>query len=204
MQGHALTVATTKQTAWYFHGLMAVELSQVTLRTPYIDNDLIRTLYCAPASALSNNDLRVQLIEDGDPKLRRIRSDLGFAGTGGKLAGEASQLIHRLTMRAEYAIEHGDPRWLTRLDRTLLGRTLERNFVGLHKFAHFGLWYRQSLAGYIREMLLDSRTLSRPYLNRSGVEAIVKQHLAGEVTCTPVIHKLLNLEYIHRLFIDGQ
>jgi len=146
----------------------------------------------------------VQLIEDDDPKLRRIRSDLGFAGTGGKLAGEASQLIHRLTMRAEYALEHGDPRWLTRLDSTLLGRVLEKNFVGLHKFAHFGLWYRQSLAGYIRDMLLDSRTLSRPYLNRGAVEAMVKQHLSGESTCTPVIHKLLNLEYIHRLFLDAQ
>ena len=204
MQGHALTVATTRQTAWHFHGLMAVELSQVTLRTPYIDNDLIKTLYRAPASTLVNNDLRVQLIEDGDPKLRRIRSDLGFAGTGGKLAGEASQLIHRLTMRAEYALEHDDPRWLTKVDRTLLGRTLEKQFVGLHKFAHFGLWYRQSLAGYIREMLLDSRTLSRPYLNRNAVETMVKQHLSGEATCTPAIHKLLNLEYIHRLFIDSQ
>ena len=204
MQGHALTVATTKQTSWYFHGLMAVELSQVTLRTPYIDNDLIEILYRAPASTLANNDLRVQLIEDGDPKLRRIRSDLGFAGSGGKLVGEASQLMHRLTMRAEYALEHGDPRWLTKLDGSLLGRTLEKNFVGLHKFAHFGLWYRQSLAGYIREMLLDSRTLSRPYLNRSAVEALVKQHLSGESTCTPIIHKLLNLEYIHRLFVDAQ
>ena len=204
MQGHALTVATTQQTAWHFHGLMAVELSQVTLRTPYIDNDLIQILYRAPHSTLTSNDLRVQLIEDGDPKLRRIRSDLGFAGTGGKLAGEASQLIHRLTMRAEYALEHGDPRWLTRLDSTLLGRVLEKNFVGLHKFAHFGLWYRQSLAGYIRDMLLDSRTLSRPYLNRGAVEAMVKQHLSGESTCTPVIHKLLNLEYIHRLFLDAQ
>ena len=44
---------------WYFHGLMSVELSQVSLRTPYMDNDLVKTLYRAPASALANNDLRV-------------------------------------------------------------------------------------------------------------------------------------------------
>ena len=203
MQGHALTNATTRQTAWFFHGLMAVELSQVTLRTPYIDNDLIRILYSAPPSTLANNDLRVQLIEDGDPKLRRIRSDLGFAGRPGKIAGEASQMIHRLTMRAEYAFEFGNPRWLTNLDRNLLGRTLERQFVGLHKFTHFGLWYRNSLAEYIREMLLDSRTLSRPYLNKRAVETMVERHVKGEITCTPSIHKILNLEYIHRLFIDA-
>jgi asparagine synthase (glutamine-hydrolysing) len=203
MLGHALTTATTKQTSWYYHGLMAVELSQVTLRTPFIDNDLIRILYRAPASTLANNDLRVQLIEDGDPKLRRIRTDLGFAGKPGKIAGEASQMMHRLTMRAEYAFEFGDPRWLTKLDRSLLGRSLEKQFLGLHKFAHFGLWYRNELAGYVREMLLDPRTLARPYLNRNAVEAMVDRHLKGEVTNTPSIHKILNLEHIHRLFIDA-
>lgn len=203
MDGHALTTATTKQTAWFYHGLMAVELSQVTLRTPFIDNDLIRLLYRAPASTLTNNDLRVQLIEDGDPKLRRIRTDLGFAGRPGKIAGEASQMLHRLTMRAEYAFEFGDPRWLAKLDRSLLGRSLERQFLGLHKFAHFGLWYRNELSSYVREMLLDPRTLSRPYLNRNAVEEMVDRHLKGEVTNTPSIHKILNLEHIHRLFIDA-
>src|SRR5260370_10447783 len=111
---------------------MGVELRQVRVRPPYIDNVLTRTLYSAPRSTLDNNDLRVQLIEDGDPKLRRIRSDLGFAGRPGKIVGEASQVGHRLTMRAEYAFEFGNPRWLTNLDRHLLGRKLEREFVGLH------------------------------------------------------------------------
>jgi hypothetical protein len=35
------------------------------------------------------------------------------------------------------------------------------------------------------------------------VEAMVERHLKGELTCTPSIHKILNLEYIHRLFIDA-
>ena len=51
-------------------------------------------------------------------------------------------------------------------------------------------------------MLLDPLTLSRPYLNRKSVEAIVQGHLSGGRNYTTEIHKLLSLELLHRLFID--
>ena len=79
---------------------------------------------------------------------------------------------------------------------------LERFFLGRHKFYHFRVWYRDTLSGYIREMLLDPRTLSRPYLDRKQVERIVQGHLKGGRNYTTAIHKVLTLELIHRLFID--
>jgi asparagine synthase (glutamine-hydrolysing) len=106
-------------------------------------------------------------------------------------------------MRAEWAIEYADPPWVARLDRSLFGGRLESTFVGLHKFTHFSLWYRGVLSGYVREMLLDPRTLARPYLNARNVEALVESHVKGEANHTPTIHKLLGLEYLHRLFIDA-
>jgi asparagine synthase (glutamine-hydrolysing) len=51
-------------------------------------------------------------------------------------------------------------------------------------------------------MLLDRRTLSRPYLEPKGVEQIVAGHLKGDRNYTTAIHKLLTLELIHRLFLD--
>jgi asparagine synthase (glutamine-hydrolysing) len=53
-------------------------------------------------------------------------------------------------------------------------------------------------------MLLDSRTLSRPYLERKGVEAAVFGHLKGDRNYTTDIHKLLSLELLHRLFLDAR
>src|ERR1035438_7379478 len=79
---------------------------------------------------------------------------------------------------------------------------LERLFLGRHKFSHFRVWYRDALANYIREMLLDSRTLSRPYLERDVLESIVKGHLKGNHNYTAAIHKILTLEHLHRIFID--
>jgi len=43
-------------------------------------------------------------------------------------------------------------------------------------------------------MLLDARTLSRPYLERSGVESIVRGHVSGDRNYTAEIHKVLTLE----------
>ena len=51
-------------------------------------------------------------------------------------------------------------------------------------------------------MLLDSRTLSRPYLQRDVLERLVKEHLKGNRNHTTTIHKILTLEHLHRLFID--
>jgi asparagine synthase (glutamine-hydrolysing) len=53
-------------------------------------------------------------------------------------------------------------------------------------------------------MLLDSRTLSRPYLERKGVEAIVRGHTKGNYNYTSEIHRVLTLELVHRLFLDPQ
>lgn len=200
--GHALTVATTRQTSWYFSALLSLELSQVAMRTPYLDNDLVRAVYRAPTSVLGNNDLRVRLIEDGDPSLGRIRTDLGFAGRGGRLLGGLSAKLQRFTMRMEYAFEFGDPPWLAQIDRRLSGGQFERAFTGRHRFSHFGMWYRGPLAEYVREMLLDARTLSRPYLNSEAVKTVVQNHLEGTQNHTRTIHNILSLEHIHRLFID--
>ena len=51
-------------------------------------------------------------------------------------------------------------------------------------------------------MLLDSHTLARPYLEPSGVEAVVLGHLKGDRNYTSEIHKMLTLELLHRLFFD--
>jgi asparagine synthase (glutamine-hydrolysing) len=52
-------------------------------------------------------------------------------------------------------------------------------------------------------MLLDARTLSRPYLDRSGLETMVRGHLKGDRNYTAEIHKVLTLELLHRLFLDS-
>ena len=78
----------------------------------------------------------------------------------------------------------------------------EKMFLGRHKFAHFRIWYRDELSDYIRLILLDERTLNRPYLNRKSVEKIVYGHTKGFCNYTTSISQILTLELIHRLLIE--
>ena len=76
------------------------------------------------------------------------------------------------TFKAEYAYDYGMPQPVARIDHAFSRLHLERLFLGRHKFYHFRVWYRDALANYVREMLLDSRSLARPSLERKRVEEI--------------------------------
>ncbi len=202
VQGHPLSFAVFRQAPWHHYGLLALEETQVSLRSPYLDNNFVRTVYRAPQASLTSNDVSLRLIADGDSNLRRIRTDRGFAGNGGYLHRKASQRLLEFLAKAEYAYDYGMPQWATRTDHAFSSLHLERLFLGRHKFAHFRVWYRDALSDYVRQMLLDPRTLKRPYLNRTAVEDVVRGHLAGVKNYTTEIHQLLTLELVHRQFLD--
>jgi asparagine synthase (glutamine-hydrolysing) len=96
----------------------------------------------------------------------------------------------------------GMPQWVAKVDHSVSSLKLERLFLGRHKVFHFRTWYRDALARYVREMLLDPLSLSRPYIERKRLEEVVRGHLKGDRNYTTEIHKVLTLEILHRLFLD--
>jgi asparagine synthase (glutamine-hydrolysing) len=203
LQVHPLSFAVFRQAPWHHYGLLALEQTQLSLRSPYLDNDFVRTVFRAPESACVNNDVCLRLIADGDAALRQIRTDRGLAGGPGRLSSAAVRNLQEFTFKAEYAYDYGMPQWVAQIDHFFSPFHLERLFLGRHKFAHYRVWYRDALSGYVREMLLDQKTLSRPYLDRKSVEFIVNGHLQGNRNYTNEIHSLLTLELVHRLFLDA-
>jgi asparagine synthase (glutamine-hydrolysing) len=199
---HPLVFAAFRQAPWHHHGLLALEQTQLTMRSPYLDNNVVRTLFRAPEAVTKNNDLRIQLIGDGNTALREIRTDMGFAGRGEQFPGSILRHYQTLTFKADYAYNHGMPQWMARIDHMLAPLHLERLFLGWHKYYHFRVWYRDGLASYLRELLLDARTLSRPYWQKNNLEAMVKHHIRGDRNYTNEIHKVLSLELVHRQFLD--
>ena len=198
---HPLSFAAFRQAPWHHHGLLALEQTQLSMRSPYLDRDFVRTLFRAPTAVMQSNNLRLRLISDGSRQLRSIRTDMGYAGRDSSFSAIIRQ-YHTFTFKAEYAYDHGMPNAVAQVDHLLSPLHLERMFLGRHKYYHFRVWYRDALSDYVREMLLDPRTLSRPYWQKNTVEGMVRHHIKGDRNFTYEIHKTLTLEIMHRLFID--
>jgi asparagine synthase (glutamine-hydrolysing) len=203
-QQHPVTFAAFRQSPWYHHGILALEQSQLTVRSPFMDNDFVRTVYRAPKEDAANGDVRLRLIKDGSADLGRIPSDRGVGGNGGRLTSALARASQEFTFKAEYAYDYGMPHSVARVDHFLSRLHLERLFLGRHKLLHFRLWYRDQLSDYVRQILLDPKTLARPYLEKKAVEAVVEGHLKGSRNSTTAIHRLLSLELMQRLFLDGR
>lgn len=209
IQGHAVSFTAFRQAPWYQYGLLALEQTQLSLRSPFLDNDVVRAAFRAPSSSIVKNDIFEdnddcgRLIADGSTELYKIPTDRGLGGAGGWTSAFARAFLE-VTFKAEYAYDYGMPQSLAKLDHAVSWLHLERLFLGRHKFCHFRVWYRDQLSSYVREILLDDRALGRPYLQRKVVEALVNDHLKGTRNYTTEIHRLLTLELQQRLFIDQQ
>jgi asparagine synthase (glutamine-hydrolysing) len=203
LHGHPVSFAAFQQAPWCLYGVLALEQTQLSMRSPFLDNDFVKTVYRASSSDLASNQVSLRLVADGNRALAAIPTDRGLGGDWGQASGAVSRRLLELQFKAEYAYDMGMPQWLAQIDHALSPFHTERLFLGRHKPFHFRVWYRDILAGYLQEVLLDERALSRPYVERKGLAAMVRGHVKGDRNYTTEIHKVLTLELLHRLLLDS-
>ena len=65
-----------------------------------------------------------------------------------------------------------------------------------------GEWFRQALAGFCRDILLNGRLESRGIVEITVVEGMIQAHIAGTANYTRQLRALVSLEIWYRLFVD--
>lgn len=198
---HPTSFVAFRQSPWNHYGVLGLEQTQVAIRSPFLDNDVVKTAYRAPGpdTIAANEKVRARLIREGNPALAKIRTDRGSGGLNSAL----THLYLEFFFKAEYAYDMGMPQWMARIDHMFAPLHLERLWLGRHKPFHFRVWYRDNLRDYVRQILLDDRALARPYVSRAGVERVVNGHVRGDENHTDEIHRLLSLELAHRLLVES-
>ena len=202
LQGHPLSFVAFKQVPWHHFSRLSLELSQLTLRSPYLDNDLVALAYRAPSDPTLNRDMQLRLIAEGNAALGKIGTDRDLLYRPFPLITKVKHLYQEFMAKAEYAYDYGMPQWLSKLDHGIKQLHAERLFLGRQKFVHYRIWYRDQLSDYVKEVLLDPRTKNRPYLDGPRLEEMVLTHIKGTGNYTLEIHRLLTTELIQRQFID--
>ena len=158
-------------------------------------------MYRAP-SETACNDTFLRLVAEGNPALSRVATDRGIIHHPFPGMGCARRLCQNITFKADYAFDSGMPQWLARCNQAFAPLRLERLFLGRHRFYHFRVWFRDELAGYLREVILDAKTRRRPHFRGNYLEGLLKDHLSGKRNYTTEIQKALTLELIQRQLLE--
>jgi asparagine synthase (glutamine-hydrolysing) len=191
-----LSFIAFKQVPWHHHARFAAERSQLTPRSPFLDNELVALAYRAPRELEGSPQPLLELITRGNPALDTVRTDRNLRARQTPM-GKMRHAWQEFTAKAEYAYDYGMPRWLARADSMLKPLHVERLFLGRHKFYHFRVWYRDPLAATLRD-----GDFARPLAcYREGIPAqLIREHTSGARNWTLELHKLLTVQLIDRHF----
>jgi asparagine synthase (glutamine-hydrolysing) len=199
----AVTFALFNQAPLQGYGRLAIERSQVILRTPFMDNDLVKLVYQAPPRLLVDSGLSIAIVSRYKPNLLKIPTDRGLLCDSTTLRGFTRRLHRKALIKAEYWSSRGMPNWLAAISCYGLGRFLEKSFLGRDKFQHFHLWTKKHLDGYIADVLLQEGGDLREFFNRRQVERMLHEHVVGRKNYLDEIDKLLTLTLAHRNLKGG-
>lgn len=201
-QERPLSFVAFKQVPWHHYSRLSLERSQIVLRSPYLDNDIVELAYQTPPEIAKSNATLLRLIAGCNLALGRIGTDRCVFSKPIPVVTGVRHQLQEFTFKAEYAYDYGMPHWLAAIDSFLAPFHLERIFLGRHKFHHFRVWYRDALSSYLKEILLDPRTTARPYFRGKRLEEMVKQHTRGTRNHSLEFHRILTSELIQRQLIE--
>jgi asparagine synthase (glutamine-hydrolysing) len=201
--GHPVTFAAFKEIPCNLFGTVMACRSQLTFRTPYLDNDLIALAYRAPVSMRRSPVPALRVVKNNSQSLSEIPTDMGYLGKASGLPAWWGRVYSRLTFKLDYLNNEGWPHRLSVIE-PLLGRFAARaNIVGLHKHLHYRSWFRHELAQYVNNILTDPRIRNMPFWDSRFVRQIGVDHTCGRENYAPEINAVLTLEAVERLLFRG-
>jgi asparagine synthase (glutamine-hydrolysing) len=199
---HPVTFAAFQEVPRNLFGLLAAGRSQVTFRTPYLDNDLVELAYRVPTLLRRSSSPALHLIEKANPELARIPTDRGELLRSSALTRAARRVFGEVTFKIDYHNSEGLPRFLSPLDPILRQVSSNVGLLGLHKYLAYPRWFRNELAPLVMETVTSDRVRKAPWWAKNAPEAIAKAHIARKGNYQRELGTVLSLEAIERLFFS--
>jgi asparagine synthase (glutamine-hydrolysing) len=199
---HPVTFAAFREIPWNLFGLLAAGRSQVTFRTPYLDNDLVALAYRAPAKFRRSSLPALHLIEKANPQLARIPTDRGELLHSSVFTRAVRRGLGEVTFKIEYYNSEGLPRFLSAFDPILRQVSSTTGILGLHKFLSYPRWFRNELAPAVMERITSDRVRHAPWWAKNTPEALARGHISRKGNYQHELSTILTLEAIERLFFS--
>ena len=173
-----------------------MEQSQLVLRTPYMDNELVKLMYQAPLGSRTAGDLQERYVRERAPEFARDITNMGRFSSSNPLVTKFFYYFFRAFFKVEYVYLHVTPHWLTRFDRKLENWHLERLLSGRQKWEAYRIWIKTAFAPFLRETLCDPQAGYTHFFDYQTVRTMVERHTAGTHNYLEEINKALTVQLI--------
>jgi asparagine synthase (glutamine-hydrolysing) len=200
---HPVTFAAFKEVPWKIFGSVAACRSQVTFRTPYLDNEIVALAFQAPENLRTSIHATLSLVKNNSPRLSKIPTDMGEMGEANGLTAAARRIFAKVVCKIDYYNSEGLPDFLSALDPVLRSVSSGLGILGLHKYLPYRHWFRRELAGYLNDVLEDVRSRQSPVWNSDFVDHLANDHIAGRKNYVREINAVLTLHAVERLLIQN-
>jgi asparagine synthase (glutamine-hydrolysing) len=199
---HAVSCAAFEEIPWQLFGPFRAAQSQLTIRTPYLDNDIVTLAFRSSMRLKTSSWPAMQVIRHNAPALSRIITDTGLVPSSPALS-----LITRPWYRATFKVDYWRtvelPRLLSPIYPLLSRVPIDHSALPEHRFLHYRRWFRFELAEYVREQLNDPRVLNNPLWNRRFIEHMAENHISGRANHLREIDMVLTCAAVDRLLLGG-
>ena len=179
-------------------GIPAVSRSQLTFRTPFLDNELVALAYRAPENFRAL-PLIWSIIQENSQLLSYIPTDMGL--TARRLTAGPRRVVSKAVCKLDYLYAEGLPHWLSPIARVFdrFGSTV--GLFGWHKFLHYRRWFRRELADYVANAVNDMQSRRSPFWKSDFLETLAREHINGRRNYLREIDAVLTLEAVDRLLL---
>jgi asparagine synthase (glutamine-hydrolysing) len=200
---HPVTFAAFKEIPWNLFSSLAVGRSQLTFRTPYLDNELVKLAYRAPAHLRITPFPALRLIKKNNPALSKIPTDRGLVGDKPSILRWLKHFLSEAAFKFEYHTNEGLPNALSSLEPLLKPLGAVASAFGKHKYLYYRSWLRTELAAYVCAAVDRAVQQESPFWNTAFIPHLAKAHIDGSGNYLRELNAVLTLESIERLLFGN-
>jgi len=201
---HPVTFTAFREIPQKRFGTPAASRSQLTFRTPYLDNEIVALAYRAPESLRGSPLPAWSVVQSNNEALSQIPTDTGVVAKANGLTGAPRRILSKAVCKLDYLYAEGLPHWLSPFDPLFDLVDSRARLFGWHKFLHYRRWFRRELADYIAGTLKEVTTRrSSPFWNFGFLESLAHEHINGRRNYVHEIDAVLTLDAVDRLLFHG-
>jgi len=198
-----VTRAAFKEIPWGIFGSVAACRSQLSFRTPYMDNELVSLAYRMPGALRRSPSIFEALVRKKAPALARIPTDMGSLVDDSHLKRLTRKTLAKITFKLDQLFNDGMPHWFAGAEPSLQTASSRLGLLGRHKYLSYRRWFRWELADYVREALGTSSLRRNPLWKEAFVNQLAERHISGSANFLQEINTVLTLDIVERCFFTA-